>query len=88
MISECTIPSIIVHGGVGESEDSITVEKMETCQKAASVGYKILMNGGNASTAAEAALSWFEDDEFFNCGYGSVLNEIGRFLKNTIRVTR
>ena len=68
-----------MHGGVGESEDSVMIEKMDACQKAASVGYKILMKGGMASDAAEAAISWFEDDEFFNCGYGSVLNEIGIF---------
>ena len=77
MIPGCITPSIIVHGGVGKTGHSVMIEKMVTCQKAASVGYKILMKGGKASDAAEAALLWFEDDEFFNCGYGSVLNEIG-----------
>lgn len=52
MLSENLTPSIIVQEGVGDSDDSKKVEKMNTCQKAASVGYKILMNGGKASLCA------------------------------------
>ncbi|XP_024941751.1 isoaspartyl peptidase/L-asparaginase [Cephus cinctus] len=72
-----SIPCIIVHGGAGEIVDSEVVEKVFACQKSASIGYKILLNGGNSIEAIEAALWWLENDEYFNCGYGSALNELG-----------
>ncbi|XP_043500871.1 isoaspartyl peptidase/L-asparaginase-like [Polistes fuscatus] len=71
-------PCIIVHGGIGDCKDFTVIEKITACQKAASIGYKKLKNGGNSIEAVEAALWWLECDEFFNCGYGSVLNEIGQ----------
>ncbi|XP_035722531.1 isoaspartyl peptidase/L-asparaginase-like [Vespa mandarinia] len=75
---DTNLPCIIVHGGVGNCEDVLVIEKMTACQKAASNGYKKLLKGGSSIEAVETALWWLECDEFFNCGYGSVLNEIGR----------
>ncbi|XP_046817332.1 isoaspartyl peptidase/L-asparaginase-like [Vespa crabro] len=75
---DTNLPCIIVHGGVGNCEDVLVIEKMTACQKAASNGYKKLIKGGSSIEAVETALWWLECDEFFNCGYGSVLNEIGR----------
>lgn len=72
-----TIPCIIVHGGAGNFSDSIAIEKMTACKKAAINGYKKLISGESSVNAVEAALWWLECDEFFNSGYGSVLNEIG-----------
>lgn len=72
-----TIPCIIVHGGAGNFSDSIAIEKMTACKKAAINGYKKLINGESSVNAVEAALWWLECDEFFNSGYGSVLNELG-----------
>lgn len=69
---------IIVHGGCGQCSDLVVCEKLDGCKKAASLGYKKIMNGGNALDAVEAALWWLECDESFNCGYGSVLNQLGR----------
>ena len=74
---ENNAPCIIVHGGAGDIDDFIIIEKMTACKKAAVNGYKKLMNGGTSVDAVEAALWWLECDEFFNCSYGSVLNEIG-----------
>ncbi|KYM93726.1 L-asparaginase [Cyphomyrmex costatus] len=48
-----------------------------SCKNAASIGYQSLLNGANSVQAVENALWWLECDEFFNCGYGSVLNNIG-----------
>lgn len=76
---ESNTPCIIVHGGAGDFSDSIVIEKMTACKKAAINGYKKLINGETAVDAVEAALWWLECDEFFNCSYGSVLNEIGAF---------
>ncbi|XP_043788785.1 isoaspartyl peptidase/L-asparaginase-like [Apis laboriosa] len=73
-----TIPCIIVHGGAGNFSDSIAIEKMTACKKAAINGYKKLISGETSVNAVEAALWWLECDEFFNSGYGSVLNEIGK----------
>ncbi|KAK2584219.1 hypothetical protein KPH14_006637 [Odynerus spinipes] len=71
-------PCIIVHGGIGHCKDFAVVEKITACKTAAFNGYKKLMSGGSSIEAVEAALWWLECDEFFNCGYGSVLNEIGQ----------
>lgn len=75
---DTNLPCIIVHGGVGNCNDFSVIEKMTACRKAASNGYKKLIKGGSSVEAVEAALWWLECDEFFNCGYGSVLNELGR----------
>ncbi|XP_012143911.2 putative isoaspartyl peptidase/L-asparaginase CG7860 [Megachile rotundata] len=75
---ESNSPCIIVHGGAGDFSDSIVIEKMTACKKAAINGYKMLLNGENSVDAVETALWWLECDEFFNCSYGSVLNELGK----------
>ncbi|KOC59243.1 L-asparaginase [Habropoda laboriosa] len=75
---ESNVPCIIVHGGAGNFSNSIVIEKMTACKKAAINGYKKLVNGETSVDAVEAALWWLECDEFFNCSYGSVLNEAGK----------
>lgn len=72
-----SLPSIVVHGGVHKPSCSIIVEKTVACQKAACAGYDRLKNGAGAVEAVEAALRWLEDDELFNCGYGSAMNRRG-----------
>nr|XP_031847501.1 probable isoaspartyl peptidase/L-asparaginase CG7860 [Nomia melanderi] len=75
--SENNYPCIIVHGGAGNFNNDIIMEKITGCKKAAINGYKKLINGENSIDAVEAALWWLECDEFYNCGYGSCLNEKG-----------
>ncbi|KYN10880.1 L-asparaginase [Trachymyrmex cornetzi] len=70
-------PCILVHGDVGNFHDTIIIEKTVSCKNAASIGYQSLLDGANSVQAVEIALWWLECDEFFNCGYGSVLNNIG-----------
>ncbi|XP_033324917.1 isoaspartyl peptidase/L-asparaginase [Megalopta genalis] len=75
---ENSYPCIIVHGGAGDFNNDIIVEKMTGCKKAAINGYKKLLDGQSSIEAVETALWWLECDEFYNCSYGSVLNERGQ----------
>ncbi|XP_044253305.1 isoaspartyl peptidase/L-asparaginase isoform X2 [Tribolium madens] len=67
-------PIVLVHGGAGDIPDSRVSLKIAGVKKAASLGYKILKNGGSVVDAVEEAVKSMEDDEAFNAGYGSVLN--------------
>ncbi|XP_063916766.1 isoaspartyl peptidase/L-asparaginase-like [Zophobas morio] len=67
-------PIVLVHGGAGDIPDSRVPLKIAGVKKAASLGYKILRNGGSVLDAVEEAVKSMEDDEAFNAGYGSVLN--------------
>lgn len=70
-------PCILVHGATENFNDALTIEKIMSCKQAASTGYQRLLTGASSVEAVEAALWWLECDEFFNCGYGSLLNQIG-----------
>jgi len=74
-------PCILVHGDVGNFHDALSIEKIMGCKNAASIGYQSLLNGASSIQAVEIALWWLECDEFFNCGYGSVLNNIGIIIQ-------
>ena len=69
--------AIIVHGGAG----NIPPERYELaqtgCKEAAAIGWEILMAGGSALDAVEAAVKVMEDNPAFNAGRGSVLNAAG-----------
>lgn len=67
-------PIIIVHGGAGDIPQSRVQGKLNGVKVAVIAGYKILEEGGNALDAVEAAVISMEKDEYFNAGYGSVLN--------------
>jgi len=74
-------PCILVHGDVGNFHDALIVEKIMGCKNAASIGYQSLLNGASSIQAVEIALWWLECDELFNCGYGSLLNNIGIIIQ-------
>lgn len=61
-------PIVLVHGGAGDIPDSRVALKITGVKKAASVGYKILKNGGSVIDAVEEAVKAMEDDEAFNAG--------------------
>jgi L-asparaginase / beta-aspartyl-peptidase len=70
--------AIIIHGGAGP--DSAFIQKNQEAYKkalneAADTGYKILIEGGNAVDAVEAAVNYLEDNPLFNAGRGSALNK-------------
>jgi beta-aspartyl-peptidase (threonine type) len=70
------VPSIIVHGGAGAA-----LENAETyrpgIRAAVAAGWAVLVAGGRALDAVEAAVRSLENDERFNAGHGSVLTEEG-----------
>ncbi|XP_072931892.1 probable isoaspartyl peptidase/L-asparaginase GA20639 [Epargyreus clarus] len=67
-------PIIIVHGGAGDIPESRVQGKLDGVKLAVAIGHKILEQGGSALDAVEAAVVSMEKDEYFNAGYGSVLN--------------
>jgi len=71
------LPLIIVHGGAGKWKDERIPVGMDFVEKAAAVGYSILINGGSALDAAEACTLFMESCGELNCGRGSYPNEDG-----------
>ena len=71
-------PAILVHGGTGPLRaDDDEAAARSGCLEAARAGHAILMRGGSALDAVEAAARVLEDDPAFNAGTGAVLNEQG-----------
>ena len=70
-------PAIIVHGGAGQVDDARLPACLAGCARAAAVGWRILVAGGGALDAVEAAVRVLEDDPEFNAGHGAVLNRAG-----------
>ena len=69
-------PRILVHGGAGFWRTDIR-RAVVGVRSAASAGSKILIAGGSAIDAVEAAVSAMEDDPTFNAGKGSSLTFAG-----------
>lgn len=61
-------PIIIVHGGAGDIPDSRVQGKLIGTKAAAVAGHEILLEGGSALDAVEAAVVSMEKDENFNAG--------------------
>jgi len=71
------IPTIIVHGGAKTiSEDKIAANNAG-CTAAAEAGWAVLISGGTASEAVEAAIRVLEADQTFNASLGATLNSDG-----------
>lgn len=70
-------PVIIVHGGAWNVPDELVEAHIKGVEKAVSIGWDILENGGSALDAVEAAVRCMEDDPTFDAGVGSFLNEDG-----------
>ena len=77
-------PSIIVHGGAWKIPDDAVEDCRAGCQRALEVGWQILMRGGRALDAIEAAIVVLEDDPTFGAGIGSHLNRDGRVQLDAI----
>jgi len=67
-------PAIIVHGGAGDIPDEHATGHRRGVQRASQVGWEILVAGGSAEDAVEAAIRVLEDDEVFDAGRGSFLD--------------
>ncbi len=72
-----TQPSLIVHGGAGEWDDSEDAPKSVYMRQAAEAGWAILNAGGSALLAIEKAVNVLEDAPLFDAGTGSHLNAEG-----------
>jgi beta-aspartyl-peptidase (threonine type) len=70
--------AIIVHGGAGAIPPERHAAAREGCHAAALAGWEILLRGGSAMDAIEAAIMALEDNPGFNAGTGSVLTSDGR----------
>jgi beta-aspartyl-peptidase (threonine type) len=73
------VPVIVVHGGAGSrpAEGPDAEAARAACARAASLGHAILVAGGAALDAVQAAVRALEDDERFNAGRGSALTRDG-----------
>lgn len=71
-------PTIVIHGGAWAIPDKLAKQSEEGVQAAAKTGYEILMNGGSAVDAVEAAVVSMEDDPAFDAGYFFSLDERNR----------
>ncbi|XP_069691696.1 isoaspartyl peptidase/L-asparaginase-like isoform X4 [Periplaneta americana] len=82
--SEMVQPVMLVHGGAGDIPDNRVQQKIDGVCRAAKKGYAVLTSGGSVIDAVQAAVQVMEDDEAFNAGYGSVLNEDGEVEMDAI----
>src|SRR5256885_1639705 len=67
-------PALIVHGGAWDIPDEAVDACKSGCHRALTAGWSILLSGGSALDAIEAAIIALEDDPVFDAGYGSHLN--------------
>lgn len=70
-------PLILVHGGAWEIPEEAHDDHIQGCRRAAEAGLSILLAGGSALDAVEAAVRLMEDDATFDAGRGSFLNAAG-----------
>ena len=71
------IPTIIVHGGAKTITDDKVAANNAGCTAAAEAGWAVLISGGSAAEAVEAAIRVLETDQTFNAGLGATLNSDG-----------
>lgn len=69
--------AIIVHGGAGDISPDRAESAQAGCKEAALVGWRILVAGGAALDAVEAAARALEDNPIYNAGTGSSLTSDG-----------
>lgn len=70
-------PALVVHGGcaaVSEEEEAV---REAACERAADAGWEVLLAGGGALEAVEAAILRLEDEPILNAGTGSYLQADG-----------
>lgn len=69
--------AVIVHGGAKTIPEKRRDRHRQGCLRAVEAAAAILVDGGSAVAAVEAAVRVLEDDPTFNAGVGSVLNAAG-----------
>ena len=71
-------PVLLVHGGAWAIPDDAVDAHQRGVRKAVEIGWRVLERGGAAMDAVEEAIVAMEDDDTFDAGRGSFLNEDGR----------
>jgi L-asparaginase / beta-aspartyl-peptidase len=69
--------ALIVHGGAWAIPDDEVAAHQAGCRQALDAGWRVLLAGGAALDAVEAAVRVLEDAPIFDAGVGSVLNRDG-----------
>src|ERR671925_1600790 len=69
--------AVIVHGGAGTRPDHDPGPYLAGTRAAAEAGLRVLLQGGTALDAAQAAVVVLEDDPSFNAGTGACLTAAG-----------
>ncbi|HWE25535.1 MAG TPA: isoaspartyl peptidase/L-asparaginase [Myxococcales bacterium] len=70
-------PAVVVHGGAGTRPDHDPTPYLAGTRAAAEAGLRVLLQGGSALDAAQAAAVVLEDDPAFNAGTGACLTAAG-----------
>ncbi|MHC5737587.1 isoaspartyl peptidase/L-asparaginase family protein [Nostoc sp.] len=70
-------PTIIVHGGAKTITDDKVAANNAGCTAAVEAGWAVLISGGTAAEAVEAAIRVLEADQTFNASLGATLNSDG-----------
>jgi beta-aspartyl-peptidase (threonine type) len=70
-------PAVAVHGGAGTRIDVDPAPYFDGTRRAAEAGLRVLLQGGSALDAAQAAAVVLEDDPNFNAGTGAALTSAG-----------
>jgi beta-aspartyl-peptidase (threonine type) len=70
-------PTIIVHGGAKTITDDKVAANNAGCTAAVEAGWAVLISGGSAAEAVEAAIRVLESDQTFNASLGATLNSDG-----------
>ncbi|MFH1574396.1 MAG: isoaspartyl peptidase/L-asparaginase [Acidobacteriota bacterium] len=71
------MPALVVHGGCGAVSKDEEKLRTDACERAADAGWKVLLDGGSALGAAEAAVVRLEEEPLLNAGTGSYLQADG-----------
>ena len=77
LLDQAGLPAIIVHGGAGTDVRDDPAPHITGTARAAEAGLRVLLAGGSALDAAQAATIVLEDDPTFNSGTGACLTSAG-----------
>jgi len=70
-------PALVVHGGCGTPPAGEEEARTAAADRAADAGWRVLLAGGTALDAAEAAVRHLEEEPLLNAGTGSYLQADG-----------
>jgi L-asparaginase / beta-aspartyl-peptidase len=77
LLDRASGPAIVVHGGAGTNPTHDPAPYLSGTRAAAEAGMRVLLQGGSALDAAQAAAVVLEDDPSFNAGTGACLTSAG-----------